>query len=49
LPFTLHLQNNRVIFKPDRLEDLRRTIAAGAANPAGQIVDLGDVRVKRTN
>jgi hypothetical protein len=49
LPFTLHLQNNRVIFKPDRLEDLRRTIAAAVANRAGQIVDLGNVPVKRTN
>jgi beta-lactamase regulating signal transducer with metallopeptidase domain len=49
LPFTLHLQNNRVIFKPDRLEDLQRTIAAAVANRAGQIVDLGNVPVKWTN
>jgi beta-lactamase regulating signal transducer with metallopeptidase domain/protocatechuate 3,4-dioxygenase beta subunit len=48
LPFTLRLQTNRVIFKPDRLEDLRRTIAA-AAKHGSEVVDLGEVRVRRTN
>ena len=49
LPFTLRLQNNRVIFEPDQLEELRRTIAGAVPNPAGHVVDLGNVRVKRSN
>ncbi len=48
LPFILRLQKNRVIFEPDRLEDLRRTVAA-VANHGSAVVDLGEVRVRRTN
>jgi hypothetical protein len=49
LPFILRLQKKRVIFEPDRLEDLRRTIAAAVANQGSAVVDLGEVRVRRTN